>query len=147
MQMETFPVLLALCAGNSPVNSPHKGPWRGALRFSLIWTLNKWLSKQSWDWWFETPPRPLWRHCNVPRMCFHDVTQRRWTVFIILGMYCYNENHSTDWGHLARPKGRKLLIHTGFSNHGHVAYWRHASRDTAHPPANIALAVDRAFRR
>ena len=21
-------------------------------------------SKQSWDWWFETPSRSLWRHCN-----------------------------------------------------------------------------------
>ena len=23
------------------------------------------LSKQSWGWWFETPSRPLWRHCNM----------------------------------------------------------------------------------
>ena len=22
------------------------------------------LSKQSWGWWFETPSRALWRHCN-----------------------------------------------------------------------------------
>ena len=37
-QMETFSALLALYAGNSPVpvNSPHKGQWRGALMFSLI---------------------------------------------------------------------------------------------------------------
>ena len=36
--METFSALLALCAGNSPVpvNSTHKGLWRGALMFSLI---------------------------------------------------------------------------------------------------------------
>ena len=27
--------------------------------------LNKPLGKQSWAWWFETLPRPLWRHCNV----------------------------------------------------------------------------------
>ena len=27
--------------------------------------LNKRLSKQSWGWWFETPSRSLWRHCNV----------------------------------------------------------------------------------
>ena len=27
--------------------------------------LNKRLSKQSWGWWFETLPRPLWRHSNV----------------------------------------------------------------------------------
>ena len=44
-QMETFSTLLALCVGNSPVtgvprspvNSPHKGQWRGALMFSLIY--------------------------------------------------------------------------------------------------------------
>ena len=27
--------------------------------------MNKRLSKLSWGWWFETPPRSLWRHCNV----------------------------------------------------------------------------------
>ena len=48
----------------SPVNSPHKGQWRGALMSSLICALNKGLSKQSWGWWFETPSRPIWRHCN-----------------------------------------------------------------------------------
>ena len=26
--------------------------------------LNKGLGKQSWGWWFETLPRPLWRHSN-----------------------------------------------------------------------------------
>ena len=46
----------------SPVNSPHKGRWYGALMFSLI--LNKRLSKPSWGWWFEAPSRSLWRHCN-----------------------------------------------------------------------------------
>ena len=25
---------------------------------------NKRLSKQPWDWWFETPRWSLWRHCN-----------------------------------------------------------------------------------
>ena len=48
----------------APVNSTHKGHWRGALMFSLIFAWIQ-LSKQSWGWWFETPPRPLWRHCNV----------------------------------------------------------------------------------
>ena len=48
----------------SPVNSPHKGQWRGALIFSLICALNKLLSKQSWGWWFGTPSRSLWCHCN-----------------------------------------------------------------------------------
>ena len=45
----------------SPVNSPHKSQWRGALMFSFI-CLNKRLSKQSWGWWFEMLSRPLWRH-------------------------------------------------------------------------------------
>ena len=48
-QMETFAALLALCAGNSPVpvNSPHKGQWRGALMFSLIcvW-INGWVNNR-----------------------------------------------------------------------------------------------------
>ena len=48
----------------SPVNSPHKNQWRGALMFSLICALNKWLSKQWWGGWFKTPSRPLWRPCN-----------------------------------------------------------------------------------
>ena len=26
---------------------------------------NKWLGKQWWGWWFETPWCPLWRHRNV----------------------------------------------------------------------------------
>ena len=47
----------------SPVNSPHKGQWRGAFMFSLI-CLNKRLSKQSWGWWFETTLRQLWCHSN-----------------------------------------------------------------------------------
>ena len=48
-QMETFSALLAICTGNSPVpvNSPHKGQWRGALMFSLIcpW-INDWLNNR-----------------------------------------------------------------------------------------------------
>ena len=47
--METFSALLALCGGihRSPVNSPHKGQWRGALVFSLIcvW-INGWVNKR-----------------------------------------------------------------------------------------------------
>ena len=48
-QMETFSALLAICAGNSPVpvNSSHKGQWRGALVFSLIcvW-INGWVNNR-----------------------------------------------------------------------------------------------------
>ena len=48
-QMEPFSALLALYAGihRSPVNSPHKGQWRGALMFSLIcaW-INGWVNNR-----------------------------------------------------------------------------------------------------
>ena len=65
-QMETFPAFLALCAGNSPspVNSPHKRPVTRSFDIFLHLRLNNQLSKQSWGWWFETPPHSLWRHCN-----------------------------------------------------------------------------------
>ena len=59
-QMETFSVLLALCAGNSPTQRPV------TRSFDVYFDLrpNKRLSKQSWGWWFETSSRPLWRHRN-----------------------------------------------------------------------------------
>ena len=56
-QMETVSTLLALCAGNSLITGEAE-LWFFYLR------LNKRLSKQSWDWWFETPWRSLWRHNN-----------------------------------------------------------------------------------
>ena len=64
----------------SPVNSPHKGQWRGAFMFFDL-RLNKRLNKRSWGWWFETSSYPLWRHCNVnaTRNCFL-LPIRHWTV-------------------------------------------------------------------
>ena len=64
-QMETISALLVICAGNLwPVNSPHKGQWRGVLMVFFYLRLNKLLSKQLWGWWFEMPSRPLLRHSN-----------------------------------------------------------------------------------
>ena len=46
-QVETF---YALCAGNSPVSSSHKGQWRGALMLSLIFAWpNGWVNKHDAD--------------------------------------------------------------------------------------------------
>ena len=42
-QMEAFSVLLAICAGNSSVNSPHKGQWRGA---SMSCFICAWINHQ-----------------------------------------------------------------------------------------------------
>ena len=48
-QMKTFSAVLAICAGfhRSPVNSPHKGQWHGALMFALIcaW-INDWVNNR-----------------------------------------------------------------------------------------------------
>ena len=65
-QMETFSALLALCAGNSLVTGdfPSQRPVTRSFDVFFDLRLNKRLSKQSWGWWFETPPLPLWRHCN-----------------------------------------------------------------------------------
>ena len=44
-QMETFSALLALCAGNSPVNGEFPAQWRGTLMFYLICTwINGWVN-------------------------------------------------------------------------------------------------------
>ena len=61
IQWEHFPRYWPFVRGihRSPVNSPHKSQWRRALMFSLICA---WIN--SWGWWFETPWRSLWRHCN-----------------------------------------------------------------------------------
>ena len=66
-QMETVSALLAICAGNSPVTGEFPTQRPVTRRFDVFFDLrlNKWLSKQWWGWWFETPWGSLWRHCNV----------------------------------------------------------------------------------
>ena len=76
-QMETFAALLALCVGNSPVNSPHKCQWRGALMFSLICA---W--KQSWGWLCETPSCSLWRHCDGKLTLLRDQQRTYHAIFV-----------------------------------------------------------------
>ena len=110
----------------SPVNSPHKGQWRGALMFSYICALNKQLRKQSWGWWFETPSRSLWGHCNVisilkiwfrmPRgftptlwinialWCHHCVYMRR-----ILVHPCFTITVFCPWGQVQYPRHRNMF--------------------------------------
>ena len=52
--------------GNSPVIGEFSSqrPVTRSFYVFLDLRLNKRLSKQSWDWWFETPSGLLWRHCN-----------------------------------------------------------------------------------
>ena len=88
-QMETFSALLAICAGNSPVpvNSPHKGQWRGALMFSLIFVgLKGWINNR------EAGDLRRYRvHYNVTVMMFQLLASsgywnsRYWLVLRING--------------------------------------------------------------
>ena len=66
-QMETFSVLLTLCAWNSPVTGEFPSQRPVTQSFDVLFDLHliKRLGKQCWGWWFETPSRSLWRHCYV----------------------------------------------------------------------------------
>ena len=65
-QMETFSTLMALCAKNSLVTGvfPSQRPVTRSFDVFFDMHLHKQLSKQSRRWWFETPMRSSWRHCN-----------------------------------------------------------------------------------
>ena len=65
-QMTTFSTLLAICAGNLPVNGEFPAQRPVTRSFDVVFDLrlNKRLSNQWWGWWFETLSRPLWRHCS-----------------------------------------------------------------------------------
>ena len=64
-QMETVSALLAFCEGHPPVTDgfPSQKPVTQNFEVFFDVRLNKRLSKQWRCWWFETPCRPLWRHC------------------------------------------------------------------------------------
>ena len=57
-----------LCVGNSPVPGefPAQRPVTRSFDVFFDLQMNKRLIKQSWGWWFETPPWSLWRQCNEP---------------------------------------------------------------------------------
>ena len=79
-QMETFSVLLALRAGNSPVTGefPAQRPVTRSFDVFFDLHLNKLLSKQSWGWWFETPSCSLWCHCNDTTLFYAVCSQLFW---------------------------------------------------------------------
>ena len=85
-QMKTFSALLAICAGNSlvPGEFPTQRPVTRSFDVFYDLRLNKWLSKQSWGWWFQTLSRPLWRQCNVNEMVNFPVETCIQVIVIIM---------------------------------------------------------------
>ena len=109
-QMETFSALLALCAGNSPVTGefPSQRPVTRSFDVFFDMSQNKRRSKQSRRWWFETPSRSLWRHCNVLALPSNKALQSRshvhnyWGVLYIGAnftkvLWAYNSNIAKRW--------------------------------------------------
>ena len=78
-QMESFSVLLARCAGNSPVTGEFVAQRLATRSFDVFFDLclNKRLSKQPRGWWFETQSGPLRRHCNDLRSLSCASTQSK----------------------------------------------------------------------
>ena len=111
-QMETLSVLLNLCAGNSRVTGEFPSPRPGTRSFDVFFDLrlNKRLSKHSWGWWFETPSRWLWRHCNVSyhhcqklSYIWHEFKQLVSSIYECLVNSTSNLNLSQKWQHLVTP--------------------------------------------
>ena len=117
-EMETFSALLALCAGNSPVpvNSSHKGQWRGALMFFLICArINDWVNNRD-----AGDLRRYRGHYDVIVMGLHLVhrcdtdapvqkirTDRKKTFQVLkIGMIC----HAQDLWKLLRSR-KQLRLH------------------------------------
>ena len=91
----------------SPVNSPHKGQRRGALKFFFDLRLNQQLSKQWRCRWFETPSRSSWRHWNVKSYylyIYQDLMLAQCVLF-------HDYNCDTDIGTTAMAVIDNILIH------------------------------------
>ena len=136
-QMETFSAILAICVGSSPVpvNSPHKGQWRGALMFSLIcvW-INEWINNRK-----AGDLRRHRGHYDVTAMlnwgCLNWVffsSSRIWcnsrTIFINLSVVCcctdqQNQDHQKI-NLLDTGKMRLDIESPGFASHMSMASYK-----------------------
>ena len=108
-QMETFSALLALCAGNLPVNCefPTQRPVTRSFDVFFNLRLVKRLSKQSWGWWFETPSRSLWRHCNMAQLMNCRQLSCYEMCRIVTCSYHKNRNESKNTFLSFKPWNRK----------------------------------------
>ena len=121
--METFNALLALSEEISPVSDefPSQRPVTQGFDVFLDLRLNKRLSKQSWNWLFETPSRSLWRHCNVSAMLKQPI------IFDLKHHHCQSSDHRQA------PTTKcwyAFVSSTSTSNPRTIAlHWRHDDHD------------------
>ena len=140
-QMEIFSVLLAICAGNSPVPGEFPAQRPVTWNFDVFFDLrpNQLLSKQSWGWWFETPSRPLWRHRNVTTevwVSFKCIFIQILVAFWTLRQWVINE---PKCGHLWQfiDKFNKCL----FSMRGVCSEWRRKTQHRVFFFTNVSRAL------
>ena len=95
--METFSALLALCAGNSPVRwIPPQRPETRSFDVFFDMRPKKRLSKQLWEWWFETPSWSLWRQCNGSYWIWYMMSSVwNWYVYLHLHLV-YNVSQTVN---------------------------------------------------
>ena len=139
-QMETFSALLAICAGNSPVPGEFPTQRPVTRSFDVYFDLrpNKWLSKQSWGWWFETLSCSLWRHRNdewVACLMMAMATEVLFGKAFLLSnlqfcvdpcMFVLNHDDVTKWKHFPRYWPFVRGIHRSPVNSPHKGQWRGA---------------------
>ena len=139
-QVETFSLLLAICVGNSPATGEFPAQRSVTRSFEVFFDLrlNKHLSKQSGGWWFETPSRPLWRHCiedtnHVIRFIWHlsDLSHRGVSIWWLMMAYLVK-------GDLRTSSSGTGPLFTKRTDSRHTARFREASK-----PRNWMLYFDR----
>ena len=124
-QMETFPALLAICAGNSPVPGefPTQRPVTQSFDVFFDLGLNKRLNKQSWGWWFETPSCSLWRHRNGADRTISNENYCL-SVQVIHDLMWHKVITSNKWRfHINPCRVGKIYGHFVCEHVAHVCYW------------------------
>ena len=100
--------------------------------------LNKWLSKQPWGWWFETPSWSLWRQCNDCYCCMqhrvvlnHDSRHYSdiiwaWLHLKSLGFRLFVQRKHQSSASLAFVRVTRAFPHKGQKNPENASiWWRH----------------------
>ena len=122
--METFSALLVICAGNSPAAAefPAQRSVTRSIDVFFDLRLNKRFSKQWWGWWFETPPRPLWRHgllkwpCDACGWMLHEHVQNM--APMVLAPSYFQCNHFIIIVWLRVKFSNEMLIDMWLKNQG-----------------------------
>ena len=137
-----FPRYWPFVRGNSPIPGefPAHRPVTRSFDFLFDLRLHKWLSKQSWGWWFETLSWSLWCHCNA------DKVIKKIQKYVALNFrqedtwqkICFSDNSGQFWPILAKLAiqlwtlaNRETILkvpRNSSRSHDGVTKWKHFPR-------------------